>query len=118
MPLGNMHANRVLEADQPTGSSLLMGENSQLKSEAINDMNDNTKILELSDEDILIFETSDETLEAAAATTPVAAAAMSFPNAPTVSILVICCGNELSITGNSWLGRPPLVRHTIRAHLS
>ena len=63
-------------------------------SEGINDMNDTTKILEQSDEDILIFETSDETLEAAAATTPVAAAAMSFPNAPTVSILVICCGND------------------------
>jgi hypothetical protein len=63
-------------------------------SEGNNDMNGNTKILDQSDEDILTFETSDEALEAAAATTPVAAAAMSFPNAPTVSILVICCGNN------------------------
>jgi hypothetical protein len=62
-------------------------------SKGINVMNDNINILEQSDEDILTFEPSDETLEAAAATTPVAAAAMSFPNAPTVSILVICCGN-------------------------
>jgi hypothetical protein len=35
---------------------------------------------------------SDEALEAAASGRG-AAAAMSFPNAPTVSILIMCCGN-------------------------
>jgi len=97
MTVGNMRANGVLEANQPSSPSLgnwlgpkILGS----IGEGTNDMNDNTKIIEQSDEDILIFETSDEALEAAAATTPVAAAAMSFPNAPTVSILVICCGND------------------------
>jgi hypothetical protein len=42
------------------------------------------------DEDILRCEVSDAALEAAAsAATP--GGAMSFPNAPTVSILVVCC---------------------------
>jgi hypothetical protein len=97
MTLGNIRANRVLEANQPSAPSLGDGRGPKILgsiSEGTDDMNDNTKILEQSDEDILIFETSDEALEAAAATTPVAAAAMSFPNAPTVSILVICCGND------------------------
>jgi hypothetical protein len=40
-------------------------------------------------DDILFFDVSDAALERAAATNP--GAAMSFPNAPTVSILVICC---------------------------
>ena len=40
--------------------------------------------------DILHFDVSDAALEAAAlAATP--GGAMSFPNAPTVSILVVCC---------------------------
>ncbi len=57
-------------------------------------MNDNTKDFEQSDEAIVHSEVSDEALEAAASGTPIGAgAAMSFPNAPTVSILVICCGN-------------------------
>jgi hypothetical protein len=47
---------------------------------------------EQSDEDILAFEISDEALEAAASAMP--GAAMSFPNAPTVSILVVCCSND------------------------
>ena len=60
----------------------------------INDMNDKTKGFEQNDEAILSLEVSDEVLEAAASNTPPAAgAAMSFPNAPTVSILVMCCSN-------------------------
>jgi hypothetical protein len=55
-------------------------------------MDSKTKVLELSDEEIVPFHISDEALEAAAgAAGPVAA--MSFPNAPTVSILIMCCGN-------------------------
>ena len=46
-----------------------------------------------SDETILAGDVSDEALEAAAAETRDGSAAMSFPNAPTVSILIICCGN-------------------------
>jgi hypothetical protein len=42
-----------------------------------------------SDDDILGFDVSDAALEAAAQAIP--GAAMSFPNAPTVSIIVICC---------------------------
>jgi hypothetical protein len=41
---------------------------------------------------ILHFEVSDEALEAAA--TPRSGAAMSLPSAPTVSILVMCCGSD------------------------
>jgi hypothetical protein len=41
------------------------------------------------DADILTFDLPDAALEKAAAAIP--GAAMSFPNAPTVSILVICC---------------------------
>ena len=40
-------------------------------------------------DDILHFDISDAALEAAASTSP--GGALSFPNAPTVSILVICC---------------------------
>ena len=57
-------------------------------------MNGNAKVLEPTDEDIFAFEFSDEALEAAASATPVPAAAMSFPSAPTVSILIMCCGNN------------------------
>jgi len=58
------------------------------------DMNDSAGGHERSgqtgDEDILRFDVSDAALEAAAsAGTP--GGAMSFPNAPTVSILVVCC---------------------------
>ena len=48
---------------------------------------------EESDETILACDVSDEALEAAASPTRDGAQAMSFPNAPTVSILIICCGN-------------------------
>jgi len=41
------------------------------------------------DEDILRCDVSDAALEAAASTS--SGGALSFPNAPTVSILVICC---------------------------
>lgn len=50
-------------------------------------------ICDESDEGILGCDVSDEALEAAAAETKDGSAAMSFPNAPTVSILIICCGN-------------------------
>jgi hypothetical protein len=41
-------------------------------------------------DDILYLDVSDATLEAAA-TAGLPGGAMSFPNAPTVSILVVCC---------------------------
>jgi len=41
------------------------------------------------EDDIFRYDVSDAALEAAAVATP--GGAMSFPNAPTVSILVICC---------------------------
>jgi hypothetical protein len=45
-----------------------------------------------SDDDILSFDVSDTVLEKAAASAPGGAGgAMSFPNAPTVSILIVCC---------------------------
>ena len=58
-------------------------------------MDSKTKVLELSDEEIVPFHISDEALEAAAGAAGAAGpvAAMSFPNAPTVSILIMCCGN-------------------------
>jgi hypothetical protein len=63
-----------------------------LTREWIDDMSDTIMSLEQSDDDILIFEVSDEALEAAADTTR--GAAMSMPGAPTVNILVSCCGNN------------------------
>jgi len=44
------------------------------------------------EEDILHCDISDAALEAGASAMP--GAAMSFPNAPTVSILVVCCSND------------------------
>ncbi len=44
------------------------------------------------DADLLSFEISDAALEAAASALP--GAAFSFPNAPTVSLLVVCCSND------------------------
>jgi len=44
------------------------------------------------DEDILRFDISDTALEIAAHAMP--GAAMSFPNAPTVSVLVVCCSQD------------------------
>jgi hypothetical protein len=43
-------------------------------------------------EDIFTLDVSDEALELAALTTPVAA--VTFAGAPTVSILVACCSND------------------------
>jgi hypothetical protein len=43
-----------------------------------------------SDPDIFSFEVSDAALEAAAGAA-VPGGALSFPNAPTVSILILCC---------------------------
>ena len=65
-----------------------------LTSEWINDMNDNSPVLEKADEDILPFSFSDEALEAAASTATIAA--VSMVGAPTVSILVTCCGNPIA----------------------
>jgi hypothetical protein len=45
-----------------------------------------------SDRGNLLAEVSDEELEAAAGSTTYAA--MTFPSAPTVSVVVLCCGNE------------------------
>jgi hypothetical protein len=45
---------------------------------------------EPSEDDILRYDVSDAALEAVASTA-VPGGALSFPNAPTVSILVICC---------------------------
>jgi hypothetical protein len=47
-------------------------------------------------EDIFTLDISDEALEAAATKAPFPA--VSFPGAPTVSILVACCSND-STTG-------------------
>jgi hypothetical protein len=47
---------------------------------------------EANDEQNLFNDVSDAALEAAADALP--GAAMSFPNAPTVSILFACCSNE------------------------
>jgi hypothetical protein len=47
-------------------------------------------VLEWDDEDVLAVEFSDEALEAAASVRE-SAPAISFPSAPTVSILVVCC---------------------------
>jgi hypothetical protein len=59
------------------------------KRERITPMNDHSEPLDQNEDDILSFDVSDEALEAAARTIP--GAAMSFPNAPTVNILVVCC---------------------------
>jgi hypothetical protein len=60
-------------------------------SEWIEDMNNRTGDLDQADEDILIFDVSDQALEAAA--TMASGAGMTF-GTPTVSILVACCGND------------------------
>ena len=65
-----------------------------LTSEWINDMSDNTQVLEKADEVILAFSVPDEALEAAASTAAIAAVTMV--GAPTVSILVACCGNPIA----------------------
>ena len=56
-------------------------------------MKDGTKQLDQNDETIFNFDVSDDALERVASTAS-EAAAMSFGNAPTVSILIMCCGNS------------------------
>ena len=59
----------------------------------IGDMNDSAfaqSHLQTGDDDIFRCDVSDAALEAAAMAS-VPGGAMSFPNAPTVSILVVCC---------------------------
>ena len=60
----------------------------------IGDMNDSATVLaqnggQTGEDDILQCDVSDATLEKAATAIP--GGALSFPNAPTVSIIVICC---------------------------
>jgi hypothetical protein len=55
-------------------------------------MSDTAGELEQTAQDILIIDVSDAALEAAASN-PLGAA-ISFPNAPTVSLLVVCCSND------------------------
>jgi hypothetical protein len=64
----------------------------QHQAEWINDMNDDAENLEQADYDVFVFDVSDAALEAAASAPR--GAAMSLPNAPTVSIVVVCCGNN------------------------
>jgi len=62
-------------------------------SEWMSDMNDNADVSNRIDDDMLDCVVSDEALEAAASIA--AGAAMSFPGAPTVNVLVMCCGNNV-----------------------
>jgi hypothetical protein len=55
-------------------------------------MSDRGSGLEQTGQDPMIIEVSDAALEAAASN-PMGAA-ISFPNAPTVSLLVVCCSND------------------------
>jgi hypothetical protein len=55
-------------------------------------MQDGSGAREGSDADLLNFNVPDEALEIAAST--MAGPAFSFPNAPTVSVLVTCCDNN------------------------
>jgi hypothetical protein len=54
-------------------------------------MNENAGTCEQGGDGLLAFEVSDEALEAAVVAP---AGAMSFPSAPTLSVLVMCCGNN------------------------
>jgi hypothetical protein len=71
-----------------------MNDRMMLISDWIIAMNDTIASFEESDEAALNFDVSDAALEAAA--NPGMAAAFSFPNAPTVSILVYCCGDQVN----------------------
>ncbi len=55
-------------------------------------MTDTAGYRDEAERDPFSLDISDAALEAAAIAVP--GAAMSFPNAPTVSILVVCCGND------------------------
>ena len=57
-------------------------------------MNPNGSHFEPNDEAVLRVEVSDDALEAAAST--LRNPAFSFPNAPTVSVIFACCGNDIS----------------------
>ncbi len=64
----------------------------QMTTEWIGAMTDMIAALERSEHEILCFDVSDAALEIAAIALP--GTAFSFPNAPTVSILVVCCSND------------------------
>jgi len=55
-------------------------------------MDDDARTARQSDDAILNFDISDAAMEIAAQAAP--GAAMSFPNAPTVSLLVVCCSQD------------------------
>ena len=74
----------------PAGTALLRWPRAAA-SEWIDNMNDKTTGLDQADGDILLFDVSDEVLEAAASTA--SGAAMTF-GSPTVSILIACCGDS------------------------
>ena len=57
-------------------------------------MNLSTEQNTATEDDIFAFEVSDEALEASAST--MRNPAFSFPNAPTVSVLFACCGNDVT----------------------
>jgi hypothetical protein len=57
-------------------------------------MNSTAKNFAANDESVLYFEVSDAALEAAADS--LKNPAFSMPNAPTVSIIFACCGNDIS----------------------
>ena len=72
----------------------MMRKRSICTNKRIGDMNDSATVFAQSggqtgEDDILHCNLSDAALERAAAAIP--GGALSFPNAPTVSILVICC---------------------------
>src|SRR5207247_2316262 len=85
LPAGHQCKRKDSQRELFSRSSLCYPNTSLTSEWIINNMNDNTKGVEESDEAILQLEVSDDALEAAASTAPTAAGAvMSFPNAPTV----------------------------------
>jgi hypothetical protein len=60
----------------------------------IDKMDDDRATIAGGERDILDLDVADEALEAAAHPATAAAAALSFPSAPTVSILIMCCNNN------------------------
>lgn len=76
----------------PARSAMMSAGDSRRPLDGNPDMTDGNADRGQHDEAVAIFEISDAALEAAANALP--GAAMSFPNAPTVSILFACCSND------------------------
>jgi hypothetical protein len=55
-------------------------------------MNGNARQTDIADEDGLVCDISDEALEAMAE--PARGPAVTFPNAPTISVLIACCSYD------------------------